>query len=570
MTFRRGDRLCNCTLLQKCGSGAYGEVWLAEDAIGTRVALKIISNRGRYSKRELAGLRNYKECNHPNLLKIRYVEITDDRICYTMDVADDLNHGQGEYLPDTLGNRLQRYGRLDGKEIIAMLDGLLAGLEELHRQKLVHRDIKPDNILWVNGRPTLADAGLIAQDGQGSLVGTPGFLSPKLLEGRGAADAGDDFYALGKVIYCALTGLPVREYPALPEDLTISLNADLNRALRESCSHPVRSTAEFRRLLRGPQEQALETEKGPHPGRKPSRSALRFLREVAVWGGGLLLLAGFWFWNSRLRERIRAVEQRPLPEPVPSMSESERKAHLKSMEEELARSQAEFQEKTRRWQQTLQKQLQAAQQSQVVPEKVPVAQSQQGQVPEVKSSAGPARESEFQREMRAQAVEMFRDLCVFEDNGELLLELLAYKPLTAREAIALLTGSSSNPRLVPMAGAPPRRAKKASPLELELVRSFQSLYPDFDQATVKRRQQYWRQAAGSEEEKLEAMLTSDPIMQAVALDALIRSGINIILQKGTPAVAYRNLLLPLFYVRYGLLEPGAAKDFFRLDWKNMK
>ena len=233
MIYRNGDRLCNCTLLQKCGSGSYGEVWLAEDAIGTRVALKIIANRGSYSERELAGLRNYKECNHPNLLKIRYVEITDDRICYTMDAADDLNRGEGEYLPDTLANRLQRSGRLDGKEIALMLDGLLAGLEELHRRKLVHRDIKPDNILWVNGRATLADAGLIAPDGKGSLVGTPGFLSPKLMAGRGSADASDDFYALGKVIYCALTGLPVREYPGLPEDMTISVDAGLNRALRE-------------------------------------------------------------------------------------------------------------------------------------------------------------------------------------------------------------------------------------------------------------------------------------------------------------------------------------------------
>ena len=71
MIYRNGDRLCNCTLLQKCGSGSYGEVWLAEDAIGTRVALKIIANRGSYSERELAGLRNYKECNHPNLLKLQ-------------------------------------------------------------------------------------------------------------------------------------------------------------------------------------------------------------------------------------------------------------------------------------------------------------------------------------------------------------------------------------------------------------------------------------------------------------------------------------------------------------------
>ena len=120
MTYNAGDKLCNCTLLQKCGSGAYGEVWLAEDAIGTRVALKIL--HGKYSEREVAGLKRYKDCNHPNLLKIRYVEINDDLICYTMDAADDLNCGQGEYLPDTLANRLNKWGRLDGKEITAMVE----------------------------------------------------------------------------------------------------------------------------------------------------------------------------------------------------------------------------------------------------------------------------------------------------------------------------------------------------------------------------------------------------------------------------------------------------------------
>ena len=209
MEYKSGDSLCGCTLKQKCGAGAYGEVWLAEDAIGTRVALKIINNRGSYSERELAGLKNYKDCNHPNLLKIRYVEVTDEHICCIMDAADDLSRGKGKYTPDTLANRLSKFGRMDGKEITAMLDGLLAGLEELHRHGLVHRDIKPDNILWVNARPTLADAGLVAQEGKGSLVGTPGFMSPKLMSGKGPADASDDFYALGKVIYCALTGLPV-------------------------------------------------------------------------------------------------------------------------------------------------------------------------------------------------------------------------------------------------------------------------------------------------------------------------------------------------------------------------
>ena len=57
MEYKSGDQICSCTLRQMCGRGAYGEVWLAEDSIGARVAVKIISNHGRYSVRELAGLR---------------------------------------------------------------------------------------------------------------------------------------------------------------------------------------------------------------------------------------------------------------------------------------------------------------------------------------------------------------------------------------------------------------------------------------------------------------------------------------------------------------------------------
>ncbi len=250
MDFKTGDILCNCTLLTQCGSGAYGEVWLATDPVGGRVAVKILSQRGSYSERELAGLRNYKDCNHPNLLKIRHIELQDKTIIYTMDAADNLNK-DGDYLPDTLANRLRKYGRLEGKEITAMLDGLLSGLEELHRLGLVHRDIKPDNILWVNGRPTLADVELVAAEGQGSLVGTPGFLSPDLLNGKKHADASDDFYALGKVIYCALTGMPVREYPSFPLDKTISVDRVLGRTFLEACNSRINSAADFRELLSG-------------------------------------------------------------------------------------------------------------------------------------------------------------------------------------------------------------------------------------------------------------------------------------------------------------------------------
>ena len=289
MTYKTGDKLCNCTLLAQCGSGAYGEVWLAEDSIGSRVALKIIRVGGRYNDRELAGVKYFSQCNHPNLLKIRYVETVGDELCYIMDAADDLHDGKGGYLPDTLGNRLRKNGRLEAGEIIDMLNGLLDGLSELHKHNLLHRDIKPDNILWVNGRAVLADAGTAAPDGAASLVGSPGFLSEKLLRKIAPADASDDLYALGKVAYCALTGLPVGEYPDIPENVPLETDSGLNRLIRACGTETINSVAEFREII------------GSYSGKSEKKPGVRRLRITCFIATVfvLFLVAAWYWWGSR-------------------------------------------------------------------------------------------------------------------------------------------------------------------------------------------------------------------------------------------------------------------------------
>ncbi len=304
MMYKAGDQLCSCTLLQKCGEGGYGEVWLAETAIGDKVALKILKEK--FSGRELEGLRNYKNCNHPNLLKIRHVEITEQLVCYTMDAADNLNCGNGEYEPDTLAKRLNRHGRLDEKEIMTMLESLLAGLEELHNHGLVHRDIKPDNILWVNGRATLSDAGLIAPAGKHTLVGSPGFISPRLLETGGVAQPSDDFYALSKVIYCALTGLAPGEYPAIPQDLTLTLDPRINRALRAGCSQEIKSAAEFRKIVAVAGVQTPQKSKPQVVTVERLKTPLTLKIVLAVLA---LTLAAVVFWIVRTESRKSAATE---------------------------------------------------------------------------------------------------------------------------------------------------------------------------------------------------------------------------------------------------------------------
>ena len=532
MEYKPGDSLCGCTLVEKCGKGAYGEVWLAEDAIGTRVALKIIVNRGSYSERELNGLKNYKNCNHPNLLKIRYVEITDERICCIMDAADDLNHGKGKYTPNTLANRLNKFGRLDGKEIIAMLDGLLAGLEELHKNGLVHRDIKPDNILWVNGRPTIADAGLIAQDGKGSLVGTPGFMSPKLMSGKGPADASDDFYALGKVIYCALTGLPVGEYPSIPQNLTISMDASLGRAFRESCKNPVRSSAEFRKLLEkkaGPDtprgntvRMTVQTESNPWLGRILLLVVLLFLMSV-----GLLFLYEKYFKGPQV-----------IPKPVPAVSaKSNEDAELDAKLNETRAQLAEAQAKVR----TEIKQFNAR----------------------IHGAAG----ADYLEEIQKRAVKLFRETGILPGTGKWASLLINYQVMDGKEIQSVIMTSNRNPRLVPTAGVHPRRSPHygVSKTEQRLQFLFSVSYPDFDLQNVKSHQKFWRSYSGTAVRIQQQMLETDPVMQALALDAMIRYRVNAILKNGFFQPGEKSQLGTLFELRHGLLHPEKGKPSF-LQW----
>jgi tetratricopeptide (TPR) repeat protein len=235
-------------LLQRIGVGAYGEVWLARsNATGARRAAKIVW-RNRFQderpfRREFEGIQRFEQISreHPSQLALFHIGRKDAEgyFYYVMELADDLSaagrvesaelpSGRNVLMPPpqpedsrpyqarTLRAELE-HGRLPAAQVLEIGLVLTEALSHLHQHGLVHRDVKPSNVIFVNGRPKLADIGLVTDaSDQCSIVGTEGYLPP---EGTGKPQA--DIFALGKVLYEAATGMDRREFPKLPEDLRL-------------------------------------------------------------------------------------------------------------------------------------------------------------------------------------------------------------------------------------------------------------------------------------------------------------------------------------------------------------
>jgi serine/threonine protein kinase len=143
---------------------------------------------------------------------------------------------------------------------------LAEALEFLHQQGLTHRDIKPQNIIFANGQPKLADIGLIAEirpaDADGTYLGTPGYMPPPP-EMPGTPQA--DIYALGMVLYTISTGSNPAYFPDLATTLVdphghrefLVLNTLILKACQPDCARRYASAAEMQAALKAAL-QALE------------------------------------------------------------------------------------------------------------------------------------------------------------------------------------------------------------------------------------------------------------------------------------------------------------------------
>jgi serine/threonine protein kinase len=222
-------------LIERIGSGGYGEVWLCRNVVGTLRAVKVVRRAEfddeRPYEREFNGIRKFEPISRThegfvNILQIGRNE-PEGFFYYVMELADRLESADIGYSPRTLASELKSKGALPLPEVLHIAQNLARALAELHRYGLVHRDIKPSNIIFVNGAPKLADIGLVASvTDSRSFVGTEGFIPP---EGPGTIRA--DIYSLGIVLYVMATGKHHRDFPEPPANLATLLPADRNQLL---------------------------------------------------------------------------------------------------------------------------------------------------------------------------------------------------------------------------------------------------------------------------------------------------------------------------------------------------
>ena len=224
-------------LEREIGQGAYGVVYLAIRSSGERVAVKVCRREDvgdeRFT-RELRGAKLYRAIPpQEGLVRMRDLVETEWGFFTVMDLADDefasdsvassgraaspFAAASGVCRPKTLARVIEGEKALPLKECVQLALSLAKGLATLQRHHLLHRDIKPGNVLYVKGQPVLSDPGLIVEESEAaSLVGTPGYIPPEKF-----TDAASDIYSLGLTLKAASFGRQVEDLdkgPAMEAD----------------------------------------------------------------------------------------------------------------------------------------------------------------------------------------------------------------------------------------------------------------------------------------------------------------------------------------------------------------
>jgi len=283
------------------GRGGMGAVYLAhETALERDVAIKVLQTGHAASQKERERFRREARTaarlSHPNIVPLHTFAEVDETSFFVM----------GYVRGESLSSRIKRLGRLDQEEARKILIEISEALEYAHKLGIVHRDIKPDNVLIDDetGRAMLTDFGVSKVVGagetmtaEGSLIGTPHYMSPEQAEGKREIDHRSDLYSLGVMAYVMLSGrLPfdgqtvgdqlvqriTRDAPPL-KDVARDVDDDLASAVMRCLSREPQARWETAGALR-----AAITDDGEAP---PALEGLNRLAYMAI----ACLIAVGWF-----------------------------------------------------------------------------------------------------------------------------------------------------------------------------------------------------------------------------------------------------------------------------------
>lgn len=338
-------RLSNYRLERLLGAGGMGSVYLAHDlALDRRVAIKFISPERagdeNARRRLIREARAAAALEHPNICGVHEVIVEPDgRACIVMQYVDG----------ETLAERL-RSGPLDVRLALSVTTEIASALAAAHKRGIVHRDIKPGNIiLTAEHKAKLLDFGLALQTtplpgseddstitgltAMGAVAGTPSYMSPEQIEGK-SLDGRSDLFALGSVLYECLTGQRAFDgrsrfetaqqilyhHPPAPstvrKELTEQHDELCGRLLAKHPDDRFRSADELLGALR---VLAPSTHSGVHmlgtdPPVPRARARVR-LRPYPLIAAALVLivaLAGMWRWSTPSYERTVTPEAKRL------------------------------------------------------------------------------------------------------------------------------------------------------------------------------------------------------------------------------------------------------------------
>lgn len=214
-----GESLDGYRLIRLIGHGGFGQVWLCQsEALGDLRALKLIpaADSGKVQK-EFESLSRYRAAasrlRSPSLMPVEHANVCAEGLFYIMPLADGFGAGDPtdpDWQPRTLASVIEEQHAVgtwfSSGDIISTMTPILKAVQMLSDAGLVHRDVKPENILYMNAMPCLGDISLLGNDSRHiTRRGTPGYLAPSwYLESGGSPD----MFGVATTLYSLLTGNP--------------------------------------------------------------------------------------------------------------------------------------------------------------------------------------------------------------------------------------------------------------------------------------------------------------------------------------------------------------------------